>query len=234
MSREKIVIVGDNDSYRHLLLHFLSENGYEVIGTSIRMQSTVSLIRTHTPDVILVDMESSPQAGIEVCTEIRKFSDCPILLICADNDAEQTILGLSAGGDDYISSPLNLEILLAQIKAIIRRYQGAFPANRRHLLHFPGLQIDLSTQSVTSHGREASLSAKEFQLLAVLAKHPNRIYHIEALYDLIWSDNKLSDLRTVMVHIYNLRQKIEPNPNNPFYIRTIRGAGYKFDGKSAL
>ncbi|WP_410771120.1 response regulator transcription factor [Fontibacillus sp. BL9] len=233
MSREKMIVVSDNDSLCRFLFRFLSEHGFDVYCGPADHSAVVHLIRAHAPTLIMVDMTTSAKAGIDLCTEIRRFSDSPILLVCAGSEEALTISGLSAGGDDYICTPFNRELLLAQVQALIRRYKGAFPVNQRHLLHFPGLEIDLSSQSVTSHGQETVLSAKEFQLLVLLAKHPNRIFHIESLYDLIWSDSKLGDLRTVMVHIYNLRQKIEINPSEPFYIHTVRGAGYKFNGKAA-
>lgn len=233
MSREKMIVVCDNNSLCHFLFRFLSEHGFDVFCSPADQSAVVTLVRAHAPTLIMVDMTNSAKVGIDLCTEIRRFSDSPILLLCTGSDEALTISGLSAGGDDYIRTPLNLELLLAQVQALIRRYKGTFPVNQRHLLHFPGLEIDLSAQSVTSHGQETLLSAKEFQLLVLLAKHPNRIFHIESLYDLIWSDNKLGDLRTVMVHIYNLRQKIELNPSDPFYIHTVRGAGYKFNGKAA-
>jgi DNA-binding response OmpR family regulator len=233
--RNKIVIVDDNDSLRTFVVQFLSKNGFEAFSCSTRSQSAISLIRTHDPDLIIVDMLLPATAGINLCTVIRKFSDKPILLMSSQiEDDDVKISGLRAGGDDYICKPFNFDLLLAQVKAHIRRYKGEFSVNQRHLLHFPGLEVDLSTQSVTSYGKEATLSAKEFQLLVLLAKNPNRIFHTEALYDLIWSDTQLGDLRTVMVHIYNLRKKIEKNPRKPLYIHTVRGSGYKFNGKVAL
>lgn len=230
--RDKIIIASNDDKLRMLLNQFLSSNGFEVLYCSTACQSAVALIRANTPDLILIDMLSTT-AGLELCTEIRRFSDRPLLWMGSQMDDEMRIFGLNAGCDDYISKPINTELLLAQVRAQIRRYRGAFAVNQRHLLIFPGLEIDLSTKTVTSYGHPVVLSAKEFQLLVLLAKHPNRVFDAEALYDLIWSDNKLGDLRTVMVHIYNLRQKIEKNPRDPLYIHTVRGAGYKFNGRVA-
>ena len=229
--RDKIVIVDDNDSLRIFLVQFLTKHGFEAFSCSTRSQSAVNFIRTYDPDLIIVDIQLAASAGLSLCTEIRRLSDKPILFMsCQTDDGDAVkISGLHAGGDDYICKPFNVDLLLAQVKAHIRRYKGDFPINQRHLLHFPGLEVDLSTQSVTSDGQEAILSAKEFQLLVLLAKNPNRVFHTEALYDLIWSNNKLGDLRTVMVHIYNLRRKIERNPHKPLYIHTVRGAGYKFN-----
>lgn len=232
--REKIIIVDDNDTFRIFLVQFLLKHGFEVFSCSYSSKTALSLIRSHDPDLIIVDVLLPASTGLDLCAEIRTFSDKPILFISSHTDDYVKISGLRAGGDDYICKPFNLDLLLAQVNAHIRRYKGAFPVNQRHLLNFPGLEVDLSSQSVISYGQEAILSAKEFQLLVILAKHPNRIFHTEALYDLIWSDTKLGDIRTVMVHIYNLRQKIEKNPREPLYIHTVRGAGYKFNGKISL
>ncbi|MNO23764.1 Transcriptional regulatory protein WalR [compost metagenome] len=232
--REKVIIVSDNDGLRIFLVQLLSDQGLVVYSCPARSQTAVALVRTHSPDLIILDMPRPPAASFDVCAEIRRFSDKPILFMDYYNDDKMKILGLNAGGDGFINTPINIELLFTQIKAHIRRYTGAFAVNRRNLLLFPGLEVDLNTRTVTAYGQEAVLSAKEFQLLALLAKNPNRVFQTETLYNLIWSENKLGDLRTVMVHIYNLRQKIEKNPHNPLYIHTVRGSGYKFNGKVVL
>ncbi|CAH1212470.1 Transcriptional regulatory protein SrrA [Paenibacillus plantiphilus] len=232
--RDKIIIVDDDDDHCKLLVQYLSKHGFEVIGCSYSGQDTIGLFHSHVPDLIILDLLTPRLEGLELCTEIRKVSDIPILFVSTYADDYVKISAFNLGGDDYISKPLNLDVLLARIKAQIRRNKRAFPVNQRHLLQYPGLEVDLSTHTVLSYGKEAILSTKEFQLLVLLAKNPNRVFHTETLYDLIWRDSKLGDVRTVMVHIYNLRQKIEEQPHNPRYIHTVRGAGYKFNGAVSL
>lgn len=226
----KIAVIDDDAYIRRQLLQYLSQHGFETIGCSCSRQAAISLIRTHDPDLIIIDMSMPSVTGLTICTDLRKFSDKPILFTSKPIEDYLRIDAFNRGGDEYVAKPFRLNVLLAQIKALIRRYQRAFPVNQRHILHYPDLQIDPTTYSVMSYGKEAILSPKEFQLLVILAKNPNRIFHTETLYDLIWSDNKQGDIRTVMVHIYNLRQKIEKQPKEPRYIHTIRGAGYKFKG----
>ncbi|MNI02169.1 Transcriptional regulatory protein WalR [compost metagenome] len=229
--REKIIIVSDNEGLRIFLVQLLLDRGFDVYSCPVQSQMAVILIRTHSPDLIIMDIPLPSSASSEVCAGIRHISDKPVLFIDYYNDDNMKIFGLNAGGDGFINTPIHNELLITQIKTQIRRYTGAFAVNRRNVLLFPDLEVDLNARTVMIHGQEAVLSAKEFQLLALLAKNPNRVFHTETLYNLIWSENQLGDLRTVMVHIYSLRQKIEKNPHHPLYIRTVRGSGYKFNGK---
>ncbi|MBW7477619.1 response regulator transcription factor [Paenibacillus oenotherae] len=234
--RDKIIIVDDDEDSRKLLVQYLTKHGLEVISCSYNNHDhdTLEMFYSHDPDLIILDLSTPRLAGLELCAEVRKVSDVPILFMSYHSDDYIKISAFNLGGDDYISKPLSYDVFHARIKALIRRNRRAFPVNQRHLLHFPGLEVNLSTHCVISYGKEAILSTKEFQLLVILAKNPNRVFHTEALYDLVWRDNKLGDVRTVMVHIYNLRQKIELRPNKPLYIHTVRGAGYKFNGAVSL
>lgn len=227
---DTIMIIDDDTDICKLLVPYLSQHGFEAISCSYSSQAAVSIIHSKDPDLIILDVSMPSLAGLDVCTELRKFSDKPILFTSQYTEDYLRIDALNRGGDEYVVKPFSFDILLAQVKAHIRRYKRAFPVNQRHLFIFPGLEIDLLAHSVKSHGKEAILSTKEFQLLVILAKNPNRVFRTEALYDLIWNDNKQGDIRTVMVHIYNLRQKIEKKPREPRYIHTVRGAGYKFKG----
>ncbi|QMV43649.1 response regulator transcription factor [Cohnella cholangitidis] len=229
--RDKIIIIDDDVKLRMHLAQFLTRQGYEVINSSYQDQQAMDLLRFHHPALIALDIPTPCESNFALCIDIRKFSDIPILFMSRHNDDSINISALSSGGDDFISKPFNMDILLARIKALIRRDRRAFPINQRHLLLFPDLEIDLLTQSIRSYGLQVTLSPKEFKLLEILAKSPNRVYPSETLYELIWNDTKLSDIRTVMVHIYTLRQKIEENPRQPRYIHTVRGVGYKFNAK---
>lgn len=232
--REKIIIFDDDAETRKLLVQTLLKHGYEAVGYAYSGQALVSFIHFHNPDLIIIDLLMPEAAGLNLCTELRKFSDKPVLFTGHHIEDELRIEALNRGADEFIAKPSSFEVLLARIRAHLRRYKRDFPINQRHLIHYPGLQIDPTTHSVIAHGKEVSLSSKEFQLLVILAKNPKRVFHTETLYDLIWNDIKQGDIRTVMVHIYNLRQKIEENPSDPLYIHTVRGAGYKFNGSVSL
>lgn len=230
MNAGKIIIIDDDTETRKLLVKSLLEHGYEAVGYAHSGQALVSFIHSHDPDLIILDLSKPGAVGLALCTELRKFSDKPVLCTSHHTEDYLGIEALNRGADEFISKPSSFEVLLARIRAHLRRYKRAFPVNQNHLILYPGLQIDPTTHSVMAYGKEVSLSSKEFQLLVLLAKNPNRVFHTETLYDLIWKDVKHGDTRTVMVHIYNLRQKIEKNPSEPLYIHTVRGTGYKFNG----
>lgn len=232
--RNKIIIIDDDANTRKLLVQYLSKHGFDAFSYPYSNQASIAYIHSHDPDLIILDVSMPSVDGLIVCMELRKFSDKPVLFTSQHSEVNLRIDALNRGGDEYVLKPFNFDVLLARIKAHIRRYKRAFPVNQRHLLLYPGLEIDPSARSVKSYGKEIVLSTKEFRLLVTLAKNPNRIFHTETLYELIWRDMKEGDIRTVMVHIYNLRQKIEKKPKEPLYIHTIRGAGYKFNGSVSL
>lgn len=232
--REKIIIIDNDSETRKLLIQYFLKHGYEAVGYAHSGQALVSLIHSQDPDLIILDLSMPGESSLNLCTDLRHVSDKPILFISHHTEDGLRIEALNRGADEFIAKSSSFEVLLARIRAHLRRYRRAFPVNQRHLILYPGLHIDPTTHSVIAHGKEVSLSSKEFRLLVVLAKNPNRVFHTETLYDLIWKEIKHGDIRTVMVHIYNLRQKIEKNPSDPLYIHTVRGAGYKFNGSVSL
>ncbi|MGF7030912.1 DNA-binding response OmpR family regulator [Paenibacillus mucilaginosus] len=227
--RETIILIDDHLEEGSRLARYLTLHGFEVICDGYHSPGLPDLFRRHQPALILLDLAEPRLAGLQLCAEIRRSLDTPLLFISSLNEDSLKIEALRTGGDDYLTRPFSLEILLARIQAHIRRHRRAFPANRKHLLLYPDLEVDLLERRVTAGGSEVRLSSKEFNLLALLAKHPNQVYAIEALHEMLWGESRMSELRTVMVHIYNLRQKIEKDPRKPRYIHTVRGAGYKFE-----
>ncbi|WP_426452649.1 response regulator transcription factor [Paenibacillus sp. S-38] len=227
--RETIILIGDHLEEGSRLARYLTLHGFEVICDVYHSPALPDLLRRYQPVLILLELAKPRLAGLELCAEIRRSLDTPLLFISSLNEDAIKIEALRTGGDDYLTRPFSLEILLARIQAHIRRHRCAFPANRKHILLYPDLEVDLLERRVKAGGSEVRLSSKEFNLLALLAKHPNQVYGIEALHELLWGETRMSELRTVMVHIYNLRQKIEKDPRKPKYIHTVRGAGYKFE-----
>lgn len=232
--RDKIIIMDDDADTRKLLVQFLLVHGLEATSYAYCNQTSMNFIHSQNPDLIILDVSKPQVTGLDVCTELRKFSDKPVLFISLHTDDHLRIDALNRGGDEYVTKPFSLEVLLARIKAHIRRYKRAFPINQRHLLLYPGLQIDPSTHTVIVKDEAVLLTPKEFQLLLTLAKYPNRVFQTEDLYDLIWKDTHEGDIRTVMVHVYNLRQKIEQRPRTPEFIHTVRGMGYKFNASVSM
>ena len=228
MAKEKILIVDDEYDIRHLIYRYLTKEQYTVI-TAENGNRAIELLKSENPDLVVLDIFLPDIDGFEVCQELRKFSNTPIIFLSSKSDDMDKILALGLGGDDYITKPFSLSELAARIKAHLRRNRLLIADNGRQTLNFPGLKIDLTKLMVYVTDKPITLSAKEFQLLTTLAQNPNRLYSTEQLFDLIWGRDNLGDTITVAVHISNLRKKIEEDPANPTYILTIRNMGYKFN-----
>jgi DNA-binding response OmpR family regulator len=233
MSGEKVLIVDDEPEIVELISLYLVRDGYEVISAN-NGQQVFDVVLQQKPDLIILDILLPGMDGIEVCRQLRKTHNTPILFISCKSEDIDIILGLSMGGDDYITKPFSPSQLVARVKAHLRR-NSLIEQNKEdpQRLLYPGLEIDLISHIVMVGGQPISLSAKEFDLLTLLAKTPNRVYKIEHLFELVWSLDSLGDPRTLIVNISNLRKKIEPNPAEPRYIITVRGVGYKFNGSFA-
>ncbi len=231
MAQDKIMIVDNEMEIIQLMKLYLSREGYEVVWTT-ESTKAAALAQETKPDLILLDVVMPGLSGIELCGKIREQSDVPILFVsCRDQEMDK-VLGLSIGGDDYITKPFSPTELVARVKAHLRRRNmdtSSDPAGgERNLLAVGGLEIDLSAHTVTVNGAPVHLTAKEFELLVLLCKYPNRVFTGRQIFENLWDTYGIEDdVRTVMVHISNLRKKIEPNPENPKYILTVRGVGYK-------
>ncbi|SET05763.1 DNA-binding response regulator, OmpR family, contains REC and winged-helix (wHTH) domain [Oceanobacillus limi] len=239
MASEVILLVDDDPDMREILRVYLQKNGYKVILAKDGIEA-IEVLELHHPDLIILDVVMPKLDGFEVCQHIRKKSEVPILFLSSKEEDMDKILGLGVGGDDFISKTTSPAVIVAKIKAHLRRNR-IFPTtqNRDHkpvkkpsVLVYPGLEINLDSTTVKLNGTIVKLAAKEFQILSLLAQNPERVYSVEKLFELIWGEDSLGDYRTVMVHISNLRKKIEANPDEPMYIQTIRGIGYKFIDKS--
>ncbi|UJF32896.1 response regulator transcription factor [Paenibacillus hexagrammi] len=233
MPGKKILIVDDEPEIVELIRLYLVREGYEVISAN-NGQDVLRIVSEHHPDLIILDILLPGLDGIEVCRQLRKTYTTPIVFLSCKCEDIDIILGLSIGGDDYITKPFSPSQLVARVKAHLRRntYIDQHRENPQ-LVRYPGIEIDMASHIVKVNGQPISLSAKEFDLLSLMAKTPNRVYKIEQLFELVWSLESFGDPRTLIVHISNLRKKIEPNPAEPKYIITVRGVGYKFNGSLA-
>lgn len=169
--------------------------------------------------------------GFEICKEIRKEQDIPILMISAKKEDVDKIRGLGLGADDYITKPFSPGELVARVKAHLARYERLSGNNKgeKEEIKVRGLTIDKSSRRVYMNEKEVTLTTKEFDLLTFLASNPNRVYTKEELFDKVWGMDSIGDIATVTVHIRKLREKIELVPSNPQYIHTIWGVGYRFE-----
>lgn len=232
MAQDKIMIVDNEMEIIQLMKLYLSREGYEVIWTTDSTQAA-ALAQEKNPDLILLDVVMPGLSGIELCSKIREYSDVPILFVSCRGQDMDKVLGLSMGGDDYITKPFSPAELVARVKAHLRRRNlqsssGGGLSSERNVLSAGELEIDLTAHTVTVSGNLVHLTAKEFELLVLLCKYPNRVFTSRQIFDNLWDTYSIDeDVRTVMVHISNLRKKIEPNPEKPTYILTVRGVGYK-------
>ncbi|MET3698683.1 DNA-binding response OmpR family regulator [Bacillus oleivorans] len=235
MSREKVMLVEDDRDIREILQLYLQKEGYTIIHAEDGI-TALRLLKEQKPDIIILDVVLPGMDGFEVCRLLRQKTSVPILFLSSKEDEIDKILGHKIGGDDYITKPFSPALVTVKIQAHLRRHHHIVNelsppyGNMKQIIEYPGLFIDKVSCVVKANGSTVLLSAKEYQLLCLLAEHPNRVFSVEDIFELIWGEESLGDYRTVMVHVSNLRKKIEPIPANPMYIITVRGMGYKFIG----
>lgn len=194
-------------------------------------EEALNMAKENDYDLILLDVMLPKMDGFEVCQQIREFSDVPIIMLTAKGDDMDKILGLDYGADDYITKPFNILEVKARIKAIMRRGRKKdakeVPSN---VIEKNGMKIDRESRRVFIEGQEVNLTAKEFDLLELLAMNQDKVYSREQLLNLVWGYEYPGDARTVDVHIRRLREKIEKTPSNPKYVYTKWGVGYYLKG----
>lgn len=224
-----ILIVDDDIHLQDMLHMFLTTEGFRVL-QAFNGEQCLALLGSNPPDLILLDIQMPDTDGITLCRSIRSLFQRPILFLTGNTQQDNKLNSLQSGGDDYITKPFDHLELIARVKAHLR--WGMLLASSQQSgskLSFPGLDIDLERLTVTANGQAVTLLAKELHLLLTLAQNQRRVYHPRQLYELIWNDLSGYSADLIKVHIYKLRKKIEADPMNPKYIRTVRGFGYKFD-----
>jgi two-component system, OmpR family, response regulator VicR len=225
----KILIVDDEKLIVKGLRVSLENDDYEV-DTAYDGQEALEKIQKNHYSLILLDVMLPLMDGTEVCQRVREFSDVPIIMVTAKSDDMDKILGLEYGADDYVTKPFNIMELKARIKAILRRMKKAAPPaeEKTSVLRIGDFCMDLENRNLHIGERRISLTGKEFELLELLASNPGKVYGRAKLLQLIWGQDYPGDERTVDVHVRRLREKIEPNPSEPFYVQTKWGVGYYF------
>ena len=225
----KILVVDDEKLLVKGIRFNLENEGYDVITGSDGMEA-VELAGSENPDLIVLDLMMPRLDGLEACGKIREFSDVPIIMLTAKADDMDKLMGFEHGADDYLTKPFNILELKARIKALLRRSksgrrQEEKPDSRLVCEH---ITLDRDARDAFNDGKLVDLTAKEFDLMELLMRNPNRVYSREALLDAIWGYDNSSDIRTVDVHIRRLREKLERNPAAPEHILTKWGVGYYF------
>ena len=224
----KRVLVVDDEKLIVKGIRFSLEQDDMKVDCAYDGEEALKLARENTYDMILLDIMLPKLDGFEVCRQIREFSDVPIIMLTAKGDDMDKILGLDYGADDYITKPFNILEVKARIKAIFRRIGRKDTSEDAKLLVHRDMKIDCESRRVFIADREVNLTAKEFDLLELLAKNPNKVYSRENLLNMVWGYEYPGDARTVDVHIRRLREKIETHPSDPKYVYTKWGVGYYF------
>ena len=220
----KILIIDDEELLVKGISYNLENEGYEVV-TGNNGAEAVALAADPEVGLIVLDVMMPVMDGLEACRRIRQFSDVPIIMLTAKTDDIDKLLGFDHGADDYLTKPFNILELKARIRAILRRSSKP-PAEAR--ITRGRITLDPQSRNSYKNGVPVDLTAKEFDVVELLIRNPNRVYSREKLLDIIWGDDYRSDIRTVDVHIRRIREKLEQNPAAPEYIMTKWGVGYYF------
>ncbi len=222
----KILVVDDEELLVKGIRFNLQNDGYEVV-TGCNGREAVELARNPEIRLIVLDVMMPELDGLEACRRIREFSDVPIIMLTAQAEDMDKLLGFEHGADDYLTKPFNILELKARIRALLRR-SGADKSNERSRITVGDLTVDTQERNVYKNGVPAELTAREFDVVELLIRNPNRVYSRENLLDLIWGYEYRSDIRTVDVHIRRIREKLETVPAEPEHFMTKWGVGYYF------
>lgn len=225
-----ILVVDDEKLIVKGIKFSLEQDGMQV-DVAYDGEEALNLIKNGEYDLIVLDVMLPKMDGLEVCQQTRGFSQVPVIMVTAKGEDMDKIMGLEYGADDYITKPFNILELKARIKAILRRsVKKVLPKEeKKNGLKIRDLDLEYDSRRVFINGKEANLTAKEFDLLELLMQNPGKVYSRENLLDLIWGYDYPGDVRTVDVHVRRLREKIESNPSEPHYIFTKWGVGYYFN-----
>ena len=230
---KRILIIEDDPDIVELVRYNLSKEGYQVaaVGDGV---AGLEKVRKSQPDLLVLDLMLPKLSGMEVCKEIRRdqaLKQLPILMLTARGEEMDRVIGLEVGADDYVTKPFSPRELVARIRALLRRTESIGTEDRP--LQVGNLHIDPGSYRVVREGEPISLTALEFRLLYFLASKPNRVFTRDQLLDRVWGTERFVTPRSVDVYVRRLREKIEADPQNPTYLKTLRGAGYLFESGAA-
>ena len=222
-----VLIVDDDEDIVALMRDFLEAEGYNVLAT-YDGPAALEALASNPVDCVLLDVMMPGPSGFEIVRRIRDLGDVPVLFVSARQEDSDKIRGLGLGADDYIVKSATPGEIVARVKAVLRRYQRGEPAPPQ-MLDYGRLVIDVRAHEVLVEGAPVQLTAREFELLQLLAEHPRQVFTRDRLFELLWGE--FGDRHTVTVHVGRLREKIEEDPSNPRYLVTVWGVGYRFEGE---
>jgi two-component system response regulator ResD len=230
--QQTILVIEDEKSISQLVRLYLEQAGFRVVSAADG-PSGLGLHTREQPALVILDLMLPGLDGWEVCRRIRQQGNTPVLMLTARQTEEDRIQGLDLGADDYVTKPFSPRELVSRVRAILRRATPATTEEPNAVLQYPGLSIYPAARRVEAQGQPVTLTAKEFDLLLLFARTPNTVFTREELLSRIWGYDYLGDSRTVDVHIGTLRKKIEQNPAQPRFIKTLYRVGYLFDPTAA-
>jgi len=237
MTMKKVLVVDDDPNIVEVLRIYFDKDGFAVI-SCLSGDKAVETFQTSKPDLVVLDLMLPGKDGYDICREIRKTSDVPIIMLTARTDTLDKVVGLELGADDYVQKPFEPKELLARVKAVLRRTEkresapaaSSESSEKNEVISYDGFTVDMARYVVTVDGKEIDIPPKELELLFFLASHPNRVFTREQLLENVWGYDFYGESRTVDVHIKRIREKLErPNVKVNWEIRTVWGVGYKFE-----
>jgi DNA-binding response OmpR family regulator len=223
-----VLLIDDDVKLSELLKTYLEGHGYALTAVH-RAHEGLRIIRSQIFEIVLLDIMLPDGDGLEICKKIRQISPIPIVMLTARGADEDKIIGLELGADDYLAKPFNPRELVARMKAVLRRKGTAAWSEDQSAIEFPDFRLNPSDQKVTIRGNEVELTSVEFRLLKVLCSNPGRVFSRERLLDLVQNRDFDGVDRSIDVHISRIRNKIEADPRNPRWIKTVWGSGYRFE-----
>ena len=237
MTKQKILIVDDDENIAELISLYLIKECFdtEIVSNGL---DALERFKSYQPNLILLDIMLPGIDGYEICQEIRKISNVPIIMLSAKGEVFDKVLGLKLGADDYIMKPFDSNEMVARVRAVLRRYQPVSApvvtntSRSGEFVEYSNLVINLSNYTVTYCGKNIEMPPKELELFYFLASNPNQVFTREQLLDKIWGYDYIGDTRTVDVHIKRLREKLPNSNDNNWNIATVWGIGYKFEVKN--
>ena len=226
MANNKVLIVDDDEHIVELIKLYMDKEGFDTV-TANNGKKAVELFKSEAPAIVILDVMMPEMDGWQVCREIRRVSNIPIIMLTAKGETFDKVLGLELGADDYMVKPFEPKELLARVKAVLRR-SDTKESNVGKEIVFPNLTINLSNYELKINGNIVEVPPKELELLYFLASNPNRVFTREQLLEEVWGFDYFGDSRTVDVHIKRLREKLEGVEAN-WQLKTVWGVGYKFE-----
>ncbi len=224
----KVLVVDDEKDLAYILKDFLENEGIKT-RVAFTGADCETLLKAFEPNLVVLDIMLPDDDGMEICRKIRSNSDIPIIMLSAKDTDIDKILSLGLGADEYLTKPYSPMVVVAHIKALLRRYRSAKKIDQTHMIDRGIFVMDAKKHSVVVRDKNVDLVSKEFELLWYLANNPGEVFTKEQLYDAIWGEDEFGEMSTITVHIRKIREKIETDPSKPEFVKTIWGVGYKFE-----